>query len=730
MKILLVGGNRYVGVEIIWHLLGAGHEVTVLALDAPPADLRAHVRLLLANRNDEAALATLFGHEHFDVAIDNIAYEPQQVVSLTGALQGRVGRYLLTSTTDTYPHNMPRDYTEEQTEIREYDMASLAEGDRYNYGKRSCEAVLIKSGLPWTVLRPCIVTGPRDNIHGAPAMRGTHWFEESARSHFWPQRILDGGPLLMASEDEYVMKMVWIGDLARAYTHAIAHPESTTGQAFNVAGDEVWTNERIVRALAAAAGVAPEIVRVPAAVIEQAGLDYAPVYGTAAYWPLADNAKLKSTGWKPTPAEQWLPFLLEADSAPISRAWYGTRMQEIALARHVQRKQGEVVVIPAAMEVQADRARPEHAASTASIAGRHEAQASLAWQARAMEQGSGSLPLPEFFKTFRGATVSGIGVGTWMGDLSAATDARYVETLVHAASRGLNVFDTAINYRHMLAERCVGQAVQRLAKCGIPRQALLVASKGGYITHDAAGVRDWNAYVREEYLEPGLISAEEMSRAHAINPQFIRRQVEQSLDNLKLETLDIYYLHNPEEALAGLAAKELRRSMTMTFAVLEEAVATGRIGSYGLATWDGLRVVKDDPRHLSLATAVAAARDAAGSDEHHLAVIQLPFNIRDHQAATLPTQKLGRATVPALQAAEALGLYVMTSASVMQGGETAAADEARLRAAAPGHSLITAALQISRSGRGVGTALVGMRRIHSVEEAMAVAQMPLAQEGA
>lgn len=728
MKILLVGGNRYVGVEIIWHLLGAGHEVTVLALDAPPADLRAHVRLLLANRNDEAALATLFRLEHFDVVIDNIAYEPQQVASLTGALQGRAGRYLLTSTTDTYPHNFPRDYTEEQTEIREYDMASLGEGERYNYGKRSCEAVLIKSGIPWTALRPCIVTGPRDNIHGAPAMRGTHWFEESARSHFWPQRILDGGPLLMASEDEYVMKMVWIGDLARAYTHVIAHPESTTGQAFNVAGDEVWTNERIVRALAAAAGVAPEIVRVPAAVIERAGLDYAPVYGTAAYWPLADNAKLKLTGWKPTPAEQWLPFLLEADSPPISRAWYGSRMQEIALARHVQRKQGDAVAIPAAMEALPTIARPERAASAAPIAGRHEAQASLAWQARAMEQGPGSEPLPEFFKTFRGATVSGIGIGTWMGDLSAATDARYVETLVHAASRGINAFDTAINYRHMLAERCVGQAVRRLAASGIPRQALLVASKGGYISHDGAGALDWDGYVRQEYLQPGLISAEEFSRGHAINPRFIRHQIDRSLDNLKLETVDIYYLHNPEEALAGLEAKALRARLTQTFAVLEEAVAAGKIGCYGLATWDGLRVTKDDPRHLSLASAVAAARDAAGGERHHLAVVQLPFNIRDQQALTLPTQKLGRALLPALKAAQELGLYVMTSASVLQGAEIPEADESRLRAAAPGHSLVTAALQLARSTRGVGTALVGMRRIHSVEEAMAVAWMPLANE--
>lgn len=725
MKILLVGGNRYVGVEIIWHLLRAGHAVTVLALDAPPADVRPHVRLLLANRNDEAVLAAILGHEDFDVVIDNIAYEPQQVASLTTALRGRAGRYLLTSTTDTYPHNFPRDYIEDQTEIREYDMASLAEADRYNYGKRSCEAVLIKSGIPWTVLRPCIVTGPRDNINGGPAMRGSHWFEESTRSHFWPQRILDGGPLLMASEDEYVMKMVWIGDLARAYTHAIAHPETTLGQAFNVAGDEVWTNERIVRALAAAAGMTPEIVRVPSAVIEQAGLDYLPAYGTAAYWPLADNAKLKSTGWKPTPAAQWLPFLLEANSPPIARAWYHTRIQEIALAHHVQRKQGKEIAIPAAMESRPYRTAAP-ADTAAAMSGSHQAAASLAWQGQVLEQSSGNVPLPEFFKTFRGASVSGIGIGTWMGDTSSATDLRYVETLVHAASRGINVFDTAINYRHMLAERCVGKAVQRLVNSGIPRQGLLIASKGGYITHDAAGSRNWDDYVRQEYLEPGLISAAEMSRAHAINPRFIRHQIERSRDNLKLETVDIYYLHNPEEALAGLGAKASRQRLTETFAILEEAVAAGKIGCYGLATWDGLRVAKHDPRHLSLATAVAAARDAAGSGEHHLAVIQLPFNIRDHQAATLPTQRVGRALLPALQAAEALGLYVMTSASVLQGAEIPQADESRLRAAAPGHSLVTAALQLARSTSGVGTALVGMRRIHSVEEAMAVAQMPLA----
>lgn len=729
MRILLIGGNRYVGVEILWNLLKSGHEVTVLALDSPPADIRPHVRLLVANRNDEAALKTLFDHETFDVVIDNIAYEPGQVACMTKALQGRVGRYLLTSTTDTYQSNLPRCFTEDQTEIREYDIAGLAGSARYNYGKRSCEAVLIKSGIPWTVLRPCQVTGPRDNINGAPTLRNIHWFEECARSHFWVQRLLDGGPLLMSRDDEAVGKQVWVGDLARAYTHVIAHPETTVGQAFNVTGDEIWTNERLVRALAAAAGITPEIVRVPSAVLNQAGLDYTPAYGTAAFWTFADNAKLKSTGWKPTPAEQWLPFLLEANSPPHARTWYHTRIQEIALARHVQRKQSNEVSLPAAMEQQPNRATPNQSVTASPTSGCHEAEASIIWQRRVMEQTSGNVPAQTFFKTFRGAPVSGIGIGTWMGDLSSATDARYIETLVHAASRGINIFDTAINYRHMRAERCVGSAVQRLVKSGIPREALLVATKGGYITHDAGGSHNWADYVRQEYLQPGLISEEEMARGRSINPRFIRHQIEQSLSNLNLATVDIYYLHNPEEDIAALGAIDFRKVLTQTFTVLEEAVSAKKIGCYGLATWEGLRVPSDDPRHLSLATAIAAAQDAAGS-AHHLAVLQLPFNVKDNQALVLKTQKIGHTLMPVFKAAEALGLYTMTSASVLQGGAIPQADESRLRAAAPGHSLSTAALQVSRSTRGVGTALVGMRRINSVEEALAVARMPPVSEGA
>jgi nucleoside-diphosphate-sugar epimerase len=338
MNILLVGGNRFVGVEIAWQLLRAGHTLTILALDPPPADIRPHIRWVTADRNSEDGLKDLFRDNLFDAVIDNIAFEPYQVEILCRVFQGRIGRYLLTSITDVYPGNFPRTYTEEQVDIREFDLTGLIDAPRYMYGKRSCEAVLRRSGIPWTVVRPCIVTGPRDNRNGSPAARQTHWFEDTARSHFWPSRVLDGGPILMCREDEGTLQLVWVGDLARAVTSLISD-ERAVDQAYNLTGSEIWTNERLVRALGTAAGRTLEIVHAPRRLIEESGIDYSPVYGSGAYWSLAVNARLRATGWSPTPAEKWLPFLLEELPPPISRPWYHTRLQEIALAKHIKRRQ-------------------------------------------------------------------------------------------------------------------------------------------------------------------------------------------------------------------------------------------------------------------------------------------------------------------------------------------------------------------------------------------------------
>lgn len=721
MNILLLGGNRFVGVEIIWQLLKSGHEVTVLALDSPPAELRPHIRWHWADRSDEQSLAALLDSRTFDVVIDNIAYEPQQVALLTRLTKDRIGRYVLTSTTDVYPGHFPRTYTEDQVEIREFDLTDLEGAPRYMYGKRSCEAVLMASGIPWTVFRPCIVTGPRDNRACAPVSRGIHWFEEGARSHFWPCRILDGGPQLMCREDEGVLQLVWVADLARAVTTLLADPRAEN-QAYNATGSEIWTNERLVRALAAAAGRSPEIVHASRHTLEQAGLDYAPAYGNGPYWSLADNGKLRATGWNPTPAEQWLPRLLEKLPEPLMRPWSHTRIQEIALARHLQRRLQDVNRLPPAEAPPCGFPRSSQGSvppPPGQVTGKTDAAATHAWRKRLQDALGSNRPEEDHFRIFKGVTVSSVGIGTWMGDCSEATDSMYIDTLTQGAIRGINLFDTAINYRAMKAERCVGQAVRRLKAAGIPRESLLVATKGGYISNDAADPRSWEEYVRQEYLGPGLISEQELQRRHSLNPAYLRRSLEQSIANLGLATIDLYYLHNPEEAAAAMTPDAFRELLVRVFTMLEGAVNLGLIGWYGLATWEGLRVPPENPRHISLEMALTVAKEAAG-EHHHFAAVQLPFNIRQCEGRDLPTQVVQGKLLPALEAAAVLGLFTCTSASALQGGQVTEEQAQKMLVEAPGSMLPMASVQMVRRTPGVGSALVGMRRIAHLEDAMAL----------
>lgn len=703
MKVLVVGGNRFVGREVVNRLLLEGHEVAVLALDALPDDLAPHAALLVANRNVREQLEKALAGRTFDAVVDNIAYEARQVELLADVLAGRLARYVLTSSVDVYGLSHPRAPREAQAPMEPHDVEGTHGHERYQRGKRACELALAKTGLLWTVLRPSIVTGRHDNVTAAPGTRHLAPGEEGSRSLFLPARVLDGGPVLLREDDQGVFKLAWVQDVATAAARALVDPRMA-GEAFAVTGDEVWTTERLLRALFAAAGRDPDVVAVSARELEAAGLaDYDGPYGRGPYWSVAENLKLRALGWKPTPAEAWLPKLLEAAHGPGLRPQWDRRVSELALAHHVRRRRAPG---DAARALPLDAPTPP----ATTLPGRLDPAAT-----RAYAEARPGLH-PGHFRPFGEARLSSLGVGTWMGDTSAATDAAYVDAIVHAVLGGLNVVDTAINYRAMRSERAVGTALRRLASLGVARGAVFVATKGGFVTHDAADSRGAAAYVREQYLDRGLVDAAAAHRGHCVDARFVRAQLAQSLANLRLSHVDLYSLHNPELARAHDDARTFERRLTETFAVLESAVASGQVGSYGLATWDGLRVPEGDAQHLSLEAMVRLAQAAAGGDDHHLRAIQLPFNALRPEALVRPTQRLGQRTVPALEAARELGLTVFTSATLLQGSLALAPRVAGLSPAA-------ACAQASRSAAGVTCALIGLRRAAHADEALGVARL-------
>ncbi len=320
--------------------------------------------------------------------------------------------------------------------------------------------------------------------------------------------------------------------------------------------------------------------------------------------------------------------------------------------------------------------------------------------------------------------LASVGIGTYLGREDAATDAGYRRAIGRALERGLNVVDTAVNYRHQRSERVIGEALADLiARGAVRRDEVVVASKGGYIPLDADVAADPRAYITDTFLRPGIIRPDEVvGGAHCMTPRYLRDQVERSRRNLGLATIDIYYLHNPESQLEEIERPQFLERLRSAFLALEQAVAEGKIGCYGTATWSGYRQPPSARDYLSLQEVVGVARDVAGPD-HHLRVIQLPYNLGMTEAFTRANQPVGGEMVPALEAARRLEIYVMASASVHQGQLTRNLPEV-LAEYLPGLATdAQRALQFVRSTPGVGTALVGMKSEAHVDENAGVASV-------
>jgi aryl-alcohol dehydrogenase-like predicted oxidoreductase len=331
-------------------------------------------------------------------------------------------------------------------------------------------------------------------------------------------------------------------------------------------------------------------------------------------------------------------------------------------------------------------------------------------------------------RSWDGLLVSSVGVGTYLGGEDPATDEQYRDAVARALELGLNVVDSAINYRHQRSERSVGAALRSLIDAGrLARDEVVLSTKGGFIPFDGSAPADPGAYVQDTYLRSGIVTARDIvGGCHCLAPRYLADQLERSRRNLGVETIDVYHVHNPETQLAEVDRPTFLRRVRQAFEFLEAAVGEGKIRVYGTATWTGYRQPPSAPDSLSLAELAGIAREIAG-ETHHFRVVQLPYNLAMTEAFTSANQPIGGETVSLLEAADRLGIYVMTSASIYQ-GQLARNLPAVIAEFLPGlRTDAQRALQFVRSTPGVGTALVGMRQVAHVEEIAelgAVAPLP------
>ncbi len=328
------------------------------------------------------------------------------------------------------------------------------------------------------------------------------------------------------------------------------------------------------------------------------------------------------------------------------------------------------------------------------------------------------------FRRQQGLWMSSLGIGTYLGDADEATDRAYTGAVVRALELGANVIDTAINYRLQRSERSIGAALAARHSPGrIEREETIICTKAGFLTPDGAMPANARRYFEENYFQPGIIEPDDIAAGvHCMAPRYLADQIDRSLRNLGLACIDVFYLHNPETQLSAVPRQEFLRRTRRAFELLEKKVEERKIQWYGTATWSGYRQPANSPDYLSLDELVRLAREVSG-ESHRFRFLQLPFNLAMSEALTMQNQSLNGRGSSLLEAAGELGITVVASASLMQGGLAAGLPATIGQALGGLETDAQRALQFTRSAPGVSVALVGMKNAGHVEENLRLASV-------
>ena len=339
--------------------------------------------------------------------------------------------------------------------------------------------------------------------------------------------------------------------------------------------------------------------------------------------------------------------------------------------------------------------------------------------------------LPGHFRCPDRLCVSSFGLGTRAGEIGGGDDLLYRQAVPELLTGGVNLFDTALSDRMQTSERALGVSLARAIREGVAaRDEIVVVTKGGLLTPDpdlARSAAEARRNLMATYVETGLVPPERLAGGVlCLEPAFLRDQILRSRRNLRLETLDVWCLEQPELALREFGGQEFQHVMCRAFEALEQAVCDGQIAAYGLCTWDGLLRPHSDPGHLSLLDLFQWALDVGGAD-HHLRAIQLPYSLAMAEALRLPSQ-LGPAggIASVLAALRGTGSLVLASAPLAQGRAFGRLPDFVREYLAGPRSDAQLCLQFARSSPGITAAIVGMRDAAHIDQNLALARVPVA----
>ncbi len=235
MRILVMGGTRFIGVYLTKVLVEQGHEVVLFNRGNNPPPVEG-VSQIIGDRKDAEQLKTKLAGESFDAIFDNNGRELSDTQPLAEIFSDKIKHFVYVSSAGVYLKS-------EQMPHREGDPVDPKSRHK---GKHNTEDYLAKSSLPWTSIRPTYIYGAK-NYNDLEA-----WFFD---------RLVRNRPILIPGEGLHITQFGHVQDLAKAMAAVLGNSQAI-GQIYNISGDRYVTFKGLALACAEAAGKSAEEVQI------------------------------------------------------------------------------------------------------------------------------------------------------------------------------------------------------------------------------------------------------------------------------------------------------------------------------------------------------------------------------------------------------------------------------------------------------------------------------------
>lgn len=329
MRILVVGGTKFIGRAIVSRLVRDGHEITLLNRGLSADPFGTAVRRVLGDRRNHETIRRATERDH-DVVIDVTAYHEQETATAIDAFRDRTGHFIHISTAAVY---LIRDralapfreqhFSGKLTSPKAKDESAW----QYAHHKRRCEEALCEAWdehrFPFSSLRLPMVVGPHDYTRRADA---------------YLERLITSGPLLLPEGGLNSWGFLWVDDVAEVIASNLGNRKAF-GKAYNLAQKEALSLRQMVDLAAARLQRTARVLSMPTAWLDAVGI------GTS-FSPYSHDRDVlldctraeEDLLFEPTPVETWIDELVgdfESRWDGTTKAFANTRSFELALAQEL-----------------------------------------------------------------------------------------------------------------------------------------------------------------------------------------------------------------------------------------------------------------------------------------------------------------------------------------------------------------------------------------------------------